>query len=43
MLDPGFPFHHDLVIDNSRFNLVQIVEIVFAALSARFGQTLVSA
>ncbi len=43
VLDPGFPFHHDLVIDNSRFNLVQIVEIVFAALSARFGDTLVSA
>lgn len=43
VLDPEFPFHHDLVIDNSRFNLVQIVEIVFAALSARFGQTLVSA
>jgi cytidylate kinase len=43
VLDPGFPFHHDLVIDNSRFNLVQIVEIVFTALSARFGETLVSA
>jgi len=43
VLDPDFPFHHDLVIDNSRFNLVQIVEIVFAALSARFGETLVSA
>ncbi|HVM59776.1 MAG TPA: cytidylate kinase-like family protein [Verrucomicrobiae bacterium] len=43
VLDHGFPFHHDLVIDNSRFNLVQIVEIVFAALEARFGETLVSA
>lgn len=43
VLDHGFPFHHDLVIDNSRFNLVQIVEIVFTALSARFGETLVSA
>jgi cytidylate kinase len=43
VLDHGFPFHHDLVIDNSRFNLVQIVEIVFAALSARFGDTLVRA
>jgi cytidylate kinase len=43
VLDHGFPFHHDLVIDNSRFNLVQIVEIVFAALSARFGDTLISA
>jgi cytidylate kinase len=43
VLDPGFPFHHDLVIDNSRFNLIQIAEIVFTALSARFGETLVSA
>jgi cytidylate kinase len=43
VLDPDFPFHHDLVIDNSRFNLVQITEIVFAALAARFGETLVSA
>jgi cytidylate kinase len=43
VLDPDFPFHHDLVIDNSRFNLVQITEIIFAALSARFGETLVSA
>ena len=43
VLDPGFPFHHDLVIDNSRFNLMQIVDIIFAALSARFGETLVSA
>jgi len=43
VVDPEFPLHPDLVIDNSRFNLVQIVEIVFAALSARFGQTLVSA
>jgi cytidylate kinase len=43
VLDHGFPFHHDLVIDNSRFNLVQIVEIVFAALNGRFGDTLVSA
>jgi len=29
----------DLVIDNSRFNLVQISEIVFTALSARLGKT----
>jgi cytidylate kinase len=43
VLDPHFPFPHDLVIDNSRFNLMQIVEIVFTALSARFGETLVSA
>ena len=43
VLDPHYPFPHDLVIDNSRFNLMQIVEIVFTALSARFGDTLVSA
>jgi cytidylate kinase len=43
VLDPDFPFPHDLVIDNSRFNLMQIVEIVFTALGARFGETLVSA
>lgn len=41
--DPKHPFHHDLVIDNSRFNLDQIVEILFTALSVRFGETLVSA
>ena len=38
---PDHPFHHDLVIDNSRFNLAQIAEIVFAALSVRFGEILV--
>ena len=43
VLDPDFPFPHDLVIDNSRFNLMQIVEIIFTALGARFGETLVSA
>ncbi len=41
--DPEYPFYHDLVIDNARFNLEQIVEIVFGALSARFGERLVSA
>jgi len=41
-LDPQFPFHYDLVIDKSRFNLSQIVEIVITALSARFGETLLS-
>lgn len=40
---PEHPFHHDLVIDNSRFNLAQIAEIIFTALSARFGETLVGA
>ena len=39
--DVAHPFHHDLIIDNSRFNLAQITEIVFTALSARFGATLV--
>ena len=39
--DPAHPFHHDLIIDNSRFNLAQIAEIVFTALSTRFGPTLV--
>jgi cytidylate kinase len=44
VLDPaGERFHHDLIIDNSRFNLVQIAEIIFAALSARFGETLIGA
>ena len=38
---PDHPFHHDLIIDNSRFNLAQLAEIVFTALSARFGETLV--
>ena len=42
MHDPAHPFHHDLIIDNSRFNLAQIAEIVFTALGARFGATLVS-
>ena len=41
--DPAHKFHHDLVIDNSRFNLAQIAEIVFTALSVRFGETLVGA
>ncbi|MEI6082759.1 MAG: cytidylate kinase-like family protein [Verrucomicrobiota bacterium] len=41
--DAAHPFHHDLIIDNSRFNLAQIAEIVFTALSARFGETLVGA
>ena len=39
--DTAHPFHHDLIIDNSRFNLAQIAEIVFTALSTRFGPTLV--
>ena len=39
--DPKVGYYHDLVIDNARFNLKQIGEIVFAALSARFGQRLI--
>ena len=38
--DPTHPFYHDVTIDNSRFNLVQISEIVLAALAGRFGETL---
>ncbi len=41
--DPHATHYHDVVIDNSRFNLAQIAEIVFTALGARFGETLVSA
>jgi cytidylate kinase len=41
--DPLQPFLHDVVIDNSRFNLAQIAEIVFTALGVRFGETLVGA
>jgi len=40
--DPHKIHYHDLIIDNSRFNLAQIAEIVFTALGARFGETLVS-
>jgi len=39
--DPRQPFHHDLVLDASRFNLDQVTEIVFTALSVRYGETLV--
>ena len=41
--DPEHPFYYDLIIDNSRFNLDQIAEIVFTALCVRFGPTLVGA
>jgi len=40
---PEHVINPDLVIDNSRFNLVQIGEIVFTAVSARLGKMLVSA
>ena len=39
--DPSHPHYHDVTIDNSRFNLLQISEIVFTALTARFGETLI--
>jgi cytidylate kinase len=38
---PEHVVNPDLVIDNSRFNLVQIGEIVFTALSTRLGKMLV--
>ncbi len=40
---PEHVINPDLVIDNSRFNLVQIGEIVFTAVSARLGKMLVHA
>ncbi len=40
--DPLIAHYHDVVLDNSRFNLAQIGEIVFAALGARFGEILVN-
>ena len=43
VVDRENPFHPDLIIDNSRFNLVQIAEIVYSALNARFGEILVGA
>jgi cytidylate kinase len=39
--DPEHPLHRDLIIDNSAFNLAQVSEIVFTALSVRFGESLV--
>lgn len=41
--EPHIMHDHDVTIDNSRFNLAQIAEIVFTALSVRFGETLVGA
>jgi cytidylate kinase len=38
---PEHVIHPDLVIDNSRFNLVQMGEIVFTAVSTRLGKLLV--
>ncbi len=41
--DAAHHFQPDIIIDNSRFNLAQIAELAFTALSARFGETLVGA
>jgi cytidylate kinase len=41
--DAANHFLHDIIIDNSQFNLAQLSEIVFTALGARFGETLISA
>lgn len=38
--DPARPFHHDLVIDVSRFGPLQAAEIIFTALTVRFGEKL---
>ena len=38
--DPARPFFHDVTIDNARFDLTQISEIVLAALSSRYSATL---
>ncbi len=40
---PEYVVNPDLVIDNSRFNLVQIGEIIFTALSTRLSKMLVKA
>jgi len=41
--NPERPFHHDLVIDNSRFSLGQMAEIIFNALSLRFHEARLAA
>ncbi len=41
--NPAYEFLPELTLDNSRFNLLQLAEIVFAALSVRFGSVLVGA
>jgi cytidylate kinase len=41
VLNAAKPFHHDIVIDITRFNLAQTSEIIFTALSVKFGETLV--
>ena len=41
--DPLHPFRYDLIIDNSRFNLAQVSETIYATLTARFGENLLAA
>ena len=41
--DPSHSHYHDLVIDRSRFNTIQIAEIICLALHQRFGDRLVIA
>ena len=41
--DPTHSHYHDLIIDRSRFNTIQIAEIICLALRQRFGDRLASA
>jgi cytidylate kinase len=41
--DPLRPFHYDLIIDNARFDLAQVVETIYATLTTRFGEKLLAA
>ena len=41
--DPTNSHYHDLIIDRSRFNTIQIAEIICLALRQRFGDGLVIA
>ena len=43
VMDPAHPFSFDLAVDNSRFNVAQVAELIFTALGVRFGETLVGA
>ncbi len=41
--DPQRPFQFDLIIDNSRFNLAQVAETIYATLTVRFDKKLLAA
>jgi cytidylate kinase len=41
--DPLRPFHYDLIVDNARCNLAQVVETIYATLTTRFGEKLLAA